>query len=64
MEQYRACGPSVCERAQIVPAYQNRIVALIESSRTREAREALDEAESQGMSFPELRAALPAYDFD
>ncbi len=64
VELYRACGPSVCERAQVVPAHQNRIIALIESARTREAREALDEAESQGMSFPELRAALPAYDFD
>ncbi len=64
VELYRTCGPSLCERAQVAPAHQNRIIALIESSRTREARAALDEAESQGMSFPELRAALPAYDFD
>ena len=64
VDLYRQCASSVCERAQVVPAYQNRITALIESSRTREARAVLEDAESQGMSFPELRAALPAYDFD
>ena len=64
VELYQQCAPSACPRAQVVPAHQNRIIALIESSRTREARAALDEAESQGLSFPELRAALPAYDFD
>jgi len=61
---YRECPAPVCTRAEVAPAWQNRITALIEASRTREARSALEEAESQGMSFPQLRAALPAYDFD
>lgn len=61
---YGECAAPVCSRSELALAHQNRVVALFEAGRTAEARAALDEAEAQGLSFPQLRAMLPAYDFE
>jgi len=59
-----SCDPAECARDQLELAYQNQIVALLEASRTRDARAALERAEAAGLDFPDLRAALPVVDFD
>lgn len=61
---YTGCAAEVCSRQEVALAHQNRVVALFEASRIAEARAALDQAEKQGLRFPELRAMLPAYDFE
>ena len=61
---YTGCAADVCGREEVALAHQNRVVALFEASSTAEARAALEQAEAQGLRFPELRAMLPAYDFE
>ncbi len=61
---YTGCAVDVCGREEVALAHQNRVVALFEASSTAEARAALEQAEAQGLRFPELRAMLPAYDFE
>jgi tetratricopeptide (TPR) repeat protein len=52
------CPESPCEDPDVRLAHRNRIVAWLNASRPDEARRALEEAEAQGIDFPELRRAL------
>jgi tetratricopeptide (TPR) repeat protein len=55
------CSEVPCEDPDVRLAHRNRIVAWLEAPRPDEARRALEEAEAQGIDFPELRRALAEY---
>jgi tetratricopeptide (TPR) repeat protein len=57
------CGSGPCSdaelRQEVAKAHQSRIVAWLEAVRLERAEQALEDAESAGLSFPQLRRVLP-----